>query len=358
MVRKAFDRRFRCKLSASDQGLASGHDASVSALLSIAALLVVTDPRAKSETMRRDWAVLFLAVATAIVFPVYDLLFQGVVSQMSFYASFTLPVVAIATGALAGLLAPCGKVHRMATALIMTFAAIAMTWFGPLLWSIALMSPIRLHIQAFSVMGLAVLMLVVLARGVAPLRGLALVAFVGLQCLAFVLNGDTRQVFRSPEGVNNLEFFRAAAFVRSLLKPMELEGRRPLFWFPRSAFATRDGKVDSIAASLPFRRSKPVPDFLRYAGGDAFLGSITFLATLDIDTRIERELLLNTANRTLVVLAQDPVAFDEAREILGHERIACRLRQTEVYQSRSFVIRIALLDVLGERAGSDGRCDE
>jgi hypothetical protein len=327
-------------------------------LLGVAGLLVVIDPWQKRNAGRLEWTTLFLVVGTALSFPIYDLALGGSLSEMSFYGCFTLPGVAVATGAVTASLAPRARAHRLAVVLIVTLTSIAATWFAPTIWSIASRMRVVVDIQTFCLLGVAAAALLLCSRVLLPLRGCALVVFVGLQCLAGAVNADTRQIFRPTGVVNNSEFVKAAAFVQSTIAPAERAGRIPLFWYHRAAFATRDGKVDTIARPFHFDETNTSLTFFDTIAAMRFWDRSIFLSELTADTHIKREVLLQSSKTTLVILAQDPAAVDEARRILGRAGITCSLRDAQIYDSKSFVLRIALLDITGEREGDHDNCDE
>jgi hypothetical protein len=63
------------------------------------------------------------------------------------------------------------------------------------------------------------------------------------------------------------------------------------------------------------------------------------------------------AASTIVVLAQDPLAEQDAREVLGRAGVSCRLRTSERYDAPAFSLLVTLIDVTGTRRPRAASCD-
>ncbi len=320
-------------------------------LVAAAATLLVLKPWVIGKMTLRTWAVVVLAVATASFLPVYDVLMGGSASQSAFYAGLLLPGVAVVCGAISAAVysePPRSELRMVAFVTGLTFGA---TWSGPWLWSLADALALPITLQGFCGAGLLLAALLGATAGRnLRLSIVALVAFIALLNFASVFNSDTRHVFRQRGTIDNIEYFRAAMFVRRLIQPSELEGRVPQFWFNRPGFSTRDGRLG--VSSRPLRYGDQLLE-LTYFDSLASLrlwDRALFHVELGPYTVIEQSKFLEVVGASFVVLGTSPAAAAYARALLNRAAVVCKIRRTEEFESKSFSIHVTIIDILGVRA--------
>ena len=327
-------------------------------LLITASLAVLAFPQSGRSFGRGNWAALGLAASTAAVFPIYDILLGGSTTEAAFYASFTIPGTAIATGALAALLLPRHRHAAAAWAAGITLLVAGITLEAPSLWWLADGSWQSLRLEVAAWLGLGVLAWLLRARSsIARARVLTLAGLMAVQSTALAVNRDTRVVFHTPGTIDHADLFQATLFVRDHIRAASHGGRLPYLWFDRPAFATREGDRSATSRAIRYNNQ-----FLVLNAYDTFAAlrlwdRAIFLAELQPGQILNPARIRHPEGTVLFVLGQTPAAFAAARDILIRAGVNCRVRAAAVHDGAAFSLHLTVMDVVSiQPAGAPGHC--
>ncbi len=293
-----------------------------------------------------DVAAMLLCCASAAFLPVFDIVLGGSTTQWPFYNSLILPGFGIGVGAVAALLLPADRTQGFAVAAASTVMLMLSTWLAPTLWRLAAESPLPIDLMTLAGVATAtgLLLLTPLAQNQSVKAG-ALSFLLALNSLALAINQDTRQLYRLETSVNNAEYFRGAVYVRSLINADALGGRVPLFWFQRTEFSMRDGRSTELVRTIRFADRTLALNFYDTLAALRLWHKALFMDELRPGLIIETTPTLLSGNATLVVVEQDPARLRAATDALERAGLNCTIRDTNIYESQSFDMRITLIDI-------------
>lgn len=314
------------------------------AALAITILLVAVS----GSRNRRDLsaAVMFLALSMSFL-PLYDWAVGGSTTQTLFYWSLVLPALCVSVGAIAAAVLPERPPFRWAAAFLFTAACAVTAAAGQYLYVLALQEGLRLNVTVFGVSALVLLAILAMPWMRRTVATLVVLPVIGTAItLAFAVNAAaTGLVYKLPGGIDYVEFYRAAGWVRQALSVPELKDRQLLFWFHRGAFATRVGTTKPFTWRHRFGASQNDLSFY-----DTIVGLYLWDRSLYRDSLTDSDAIPRTMlsgdQQTIVLLSQDRKALHDALSALERAGLSCTLQRELGYSSTSFNLIIDIINLL------------
>lgn len=307
---------------------------------------VITDIQTLKKKDVAAAIVLFLSFA---MLPIYDASVGGSTTQSAFYAGLTVPGLMIGTASLMALTLPKNATIRFIIYLSITLIAVLFNFnselFSYFAQSIAFIKiPISIIIISVSASTIYVLHLSKHAVG----RSIFCLMLLTLCFFSLATNTDTRQIYKQNYSINNKEYFEGAVFVRNLINPVVLNGRKPFFWFDRNEFHTHDGRSAELARKMRFGDSEMVLSYYDTLASLRLWDKSLFSAQLSASQDVSKQLHLLDSAVTLVVLYQDSAKLDFALTSIRKAGLNCQVTQTSRYSSESFDVTITLIELNGQ----------
>jgi hypothetical protein len=311
----------------------------------------------RTEGFRRiEVAAAVVAVAGAALLPALDLSLKGALTQSIFYAGLAVPALVIGTASLSAMLLPHAGNLRLLLAVLIALFFIATSWFAPAISASLSTSGLTVDLFVLTACGMIVgLVLLTPMQKVQSVRAAALVAIVIVCGLSLAMNRDSRQLYKTAGTIDNLEYSRAAAFVRNLLKSGVRAGRIPLFWFQRDEFAARDGRSRELARTLRFGDSEFVLTPYDTLASLRLWDRSLFLPELSNQSLESAPFLMN-GSVTVVFIDQDNAKLQAAIDSLRNAGVSCNVADRSTFHSQSFDINVTLIELHGPGDRTSASC--
>lgn len=306
---------------------------------------------------RQDVAAAAVLVLSTVMLPAYDVILGGSTTQSAFYAGLAIPGLMIGIASLAGMTLTGNAKKNLFIYALTTLITIVISWNSSLIYTYIPDKNFVIFSTFMSVCSVILIFFCIkISRPGSRSRAFVLFSLLILCCFSFVINRDTRQLYRTTLSVDNKEYFKGAVFVRNLISPSALQGRRPLFWFDRAEFHTHDGRSRELARRMRFGDSEMTLTYYDTLASLRLWDKSLFAAQLTANQDLSAQPFLSDPNVTLVVVEQDRAKLEFALASLRKANVKCRVRPTSIYRSQSFDMHITLIELNGRDGGGPTDC--